>query len=177
VFGPVLKKRGARRLDYSTSVWFRIAFLVPAVAIIAMVANTNDGSLFKRVNLVALIVVGLCLLAALYLERWVFDKDANRLERNIGLVFWYSRRRYPLDALQKVVLEEPGVKYRDRPKLLRRASRRTAMLCIVDRNGSVHGLDIVKGGAIREIRMSAQLLSDFCEVPLEDHLGDIRESR
>jgi hypothetical protein len=159
---------------YSTSIGFRIVFLVCAGIIIASVASVG-GSFFEHVNYVLLIIIGICLFAALYLERWVFDKNTNRFEKNVGLVFLHSRRRYPLDALQKVILQEPGVKYGDRSKMLRWVSRRTTMLSVVDRDGNVYGLDMVKGGSVREVRKSAELLSDFCGIPLEDHLGDVSD--
>jgi hypothetical protein len=51
-------------------------------------------------------------------------------------------------------------------------SRRTAILSVVDRDGRVYGLDMVKGGSVREVKKSAELLSDFCGITLEDHTGD-----
>jgi hypothetical protein len=172
LFNPVLRKCGTHRLVYSTSIGFRIVFLLTAGIIIASVASVGEGSFFERVNFVALIIIGFCLFAALYLERWIFDKKTNGFEKNVGLVFFHSRRRHPLDALQKVVLEEPGWKINERAKMLRWMSRRTAILSVVDRDGRVYGLDMVKGGSVREVKKSAELLSDFCGIPLEDHLGN-----
>jgi len=173
LFNPVLKKRGTRRMVYSTSVGFRIVFLVTAFIIIASIVAFGEESLFERVNFVVLIVIGICVFAALYLECWIFDKTTNRFERNVGIVLLHSRKRRPLDALQKVVLQEPGLKYEDRSKMLRWMARRTAMLSVVDREGNVYGLDIGKGGSVREMKKSAELLAEFCGIPLEDHLGDI----
>jgi hypothetical protein len=172
LFNPVLRKRGTHSLVYSTSIGFRFIFLLTAGVIIVIVATVGEGSFFECVNFVALIIIGICLFAALYLERWIFDKKANLFERNIGIVFFHSRRRHPLDALQKVVLEERGLKLNERPKMLRWMSRRTAILSVVDRDGNVYGLDMVKGGSVREVKKSAELLSDFCGITLEDHTGD-----
>jgi hypothetical protein len=173
LFNPVLKKHGSDRMVYSTSIGFRIVFLVTAGIIIASVAAYGKGPFFQRINLLTLVIIAICLFAALYLERWVFDKTKNRFERNVGIVFLYSRQRYPLDALQKVVLKESGVKYNDRPKMLRWISRMAVMLSIVDRDGKIYRLDMVKGASAREARRAAELLSDFCRILLEDHLGDI----
>lgn len=175
MFNPVLRKHGAHRLVYSTSIGFRFLFLITAGIIIASVASVGEGAFLERINFVALIIIGICLFAALYLERWVFDKKTNRFEKNVGIVFFHSRRRYLLDTLQKVVLQELGVKYGDRPKMQRWMSRRTAMLSVVDREGNVYRLDMVKGGSVREVRKSAELLADFCGIPLEDHLGDLSD--
>lgn len=175
MFNPILRKRGANRLVYSTSFGFRIVFLVTAGTIIGCIVCFSEGSFWERVNFVAIIIIGICLFAALYLERWIFDKNTNRFEKNVGLVFVHSRQAHPLDTLAKVVLEEPGMKYGDRPKMLRWTSRRRAVLSISDRDGNVYGLDMVRGGSVREVRKSAELLSDFCGIPLEDHLGDVIE--
>jgi len=175
LFNPVLRKRGAHRLVYATSMGFRIVFLITAGIIIASIAAFGEGSLFERINFVGLAIIGICLFAALYLERWIFDKKTNCFEKNVGIVFLHSRQRHPLDALQKVVLQEQGVKYEERPKMLLWMFRRTVMLSVVDRDGNIYGLDMVKGGSVREVRKSAELLSNFCGIPLEDHLGYIAD--
>lgn len=173
MFNQVLRMRGSHKLVYSTSIGFRIVFLLTAGIIIGSVVAFGEGSLFERVNVGALVIILICLFAALYKECWIFDKNENRLEKNVGIVFFYSRQRYPLDTMQKVVLQEPGVMYGDRPETMRWISRRTAMLSVVDQDGNVYGLDLVKGGSVREAKRSAELLCDFCGIPLEDHLGDI----
>jgi hypothetical protein len=175
LFNPVLRKHGAHRLVYSTSIGFRVLFLITAGIIIVSVVCLGGGIFFERINFAALIVIGFCPFAALYLERWVFDKKTNRFEQNVGIVFFYSRRLHLLDSLQKVVLKEFGVRYDENPKIQCRMSRRAAMLSVVDQGGNVYRLDIVKGGSIREVKKSAELLADFCGIPLEDHLGNIFE--
>ena len=131
----VLSNRGPKRIVFSTSVFFSLVFLVTAGIIVFSVAVFGEFPFFERINFVALIIIGICLFAALYLERWIFDKTSNRFERNVGMVFLHSHQRRPLDALQKVVLQEPGVKYEDRPRMMRWMSRRAAMLSVVDREG------------------------------------------
>ncbi len=124
-----------------------------------------------------LIIIGICLFAALCLERWIFDKTTNRFERNVGFVFLHTHKRRPLNALEKVVLQESGVKYEDRPKMMRWMSRRAATLSVVDREGNVYGLDMVRGGSVREVKRSAELLSDFCEIPSRTTLGTLTAKR
>ena len=119
MFNPVLRSRGENRLVFSTSIGFRIVFFATALVIILSIASVSEGSFFKRLNFVAVLIIGVCLFAALYLERWVFDREHNVFEKNVGIIFLYSRKRQPLDSLQKVVLHEPGVKYTERPRMLR----------------------------------------------------------
>jgi hypothetical protein len=173
LFNQVLKMLGSRKMVYSISVGYRIIFLAIAGVIIGSISFFGVGSLFERINIGTLVIVLICLFAALYQERWIFDKNSNRFEKNFGIAFFYSRRRYPLDTLAKVVLQEPGLKYKEKPTLIRWVSPRSAILSIVDRNGTVYRLDMAKGGSARELRQFAERLSEFCGVPLENHLGDL----
>jgi hypothetical protein len=149
-----------------------MVFLATALFIILCIASVPGGSFFSRLSALTIILICLCLLAALYLERWTFDKEANLLEKNIGILFAYARKKMSLDALQKVVLHETASGHAERPGLLRLSARRTAVLLIVDRDEKVYRLDIASGGSVREMRRSAQRLSAFCAIPLEDDGAD-----
>ncbi len=173
MFSPVLREKGKDRMVYSTSIGFRVVFLGTALVIILSIASVSEGPFLARFNVFSLIILFVCLFAALYLERWTFDKKANLFEKNIGILLLYARKKAPLDSLQKVVLHEPVVKFADRPKLLRWTSRKTALLSVVDRDAKVHRLDVVSGGSVREARRSAERLSVFCGIPLEDETEEL----
>lgn len=166
MFNPVLKEVSADRLVYSTSVSFRIVFAVIAVFLAAAV---------RQPSVIIIIIIGACLFGALFLERWVFDKNQNVFEKNVGILVLYTRKRQPLDNLDKVLLREAGLSYSDRPKMMKAISRRTAILSVVDGNGTVHGLDMVKGSSIKEIRASGTRLADFCNIPFDDGLEEEEE--
>jgi hypothetical protein len=177
LFNPNLKERGPDKLVYATPLAFRIVFFVIALVIFFSVVSASEGPFFSRFNGISAFIILTCIAAALYLERWIFDKQANMFERNVGLYFLFSRKKIPLDRLEKVILREIGMKrsnqQTDKIGLLSRVTRRTAMLSIEDKDGDLYKLDIVKGGTVREARVYAQKLSDFCEIPLEDDLGDL----
>jgi len=172
LFNLSLKEPHAHRLVYSTSVGFRLVFLATALAIALVVLPAAKGPAYLQFRIVTLIIVGLCLLAALYLERWIFDKQSNLFERDVGILFVYSRKTLALDDLQKVVLQEPGMRSLDSSRRTLRLSRRSAILSVVDRDGTAYRLDLVKGGALRETRKLAEKLSAFCAIPFEDDLQD-----
>jgi hypothetical protein len=157
---------------YSISLWFRIVFLIVALIVLASVAGFSEGAFLSRFNAVSLIVVGVCLFAAAHLERWTFDRNANLFERDVGILLLYARKRRPLDALTKVVLREFGAKSKEEPRLVGWMSRPLAVLAVVDRDGNVYRLDMTRGGSVRELRRSAERLSAFCAIPLEDDAGD-----
>ena len=145
---------------YSTSSGFRIVF--------ALIAGFLIFSSQGQPGIILIILIALSALGALYLERWVFDKDANLFEKNVGLLFLHTRKQQPLDHLTKIVLREVGPSYQDRPRMMKAVSRQAAILAIVDQSGTNHGLDMIKGSSLREARDSAQKLAKFCDIPFED---------
>ena len=144
---------------YSTSIGFRVVFA--AIAVFLMISA-------RQPNVIVFIFLALSVFGALYLERWVFDKDANLFEKNVGILFLHTRKKLPLDGLQRVVLREVGPAHHERPRMMRAISRASAILSLVDRDGNTYGLDMVKGASLREIRNSAEKLAKFCEIPFED---------
>ena len=157
---------------YSTSMSFRIAFLGVLLIILLSIASVPEGSFVSRLNAVSVTLIGLCLFASLYLERWVFDKKANLFEKNVGILPLYWRRKTPLDALQKVVFREAGPKPASAPRPLGWSPGKIAVLTVVDRNDKRYRLDTARGGSVREMRRSAERLSAFCSIPLEDNAED-----
>jgi hypothetical protein len=173
MFNPVLREDGRDRMIYSTSMGFRVVFFFTAFLVILCVASVSEGPFFSRVNILPLVIVVACILAGLYLERWTFDKRANVLEKNIGMVFLYARKIMPLDSLQKVVLHAPLADDTAKPRLMSWSQRGVATLAVADRSGTLFKLDMVRGGSARELRKSAEKLSAFCVIPLEDDSGKL----
>lgn len=145
---------------YSTSVGFRVVFAVIALFLIVTV---------RQLNVVVGIFLALSVFGALYLERWIFDKDANLFEKNFGILFLHTRKRLPLDHLQRVVLREVGPAHHERPRMVRAISRAAAILAVEDGAGNTYGLDMVKGTSLQATRDSAARLAGFCGIPFEDH--------
>lgn len=160
MFNPILREVSERRLVYSTSVAFRVVFAAIAVFLIVSM---------RQPNVIVVIFLALSVFGALYLERWVFDKERNLFEKNVGLLFLHTRKRLPLDRLQRVVLREVGPAHHERPRMVRAISRAAAILSVVDRDGKSYGLDMVKGSSLQETRNSAVKLATFCGIPFEDH--------
>ena len=175
MFNPKLKQYGENKLVYTTPLSFRIVFLAIAVFIIFSVISAAEGPLLARFNGVSLIIILICVFASLYLERWVFDKTTNTFEKNLGVLFYYSRKIIPLDALSKVVLYEPGVKSVERPKYARFMVRKAALVALLDQNGNLYKLDMLKGSSVTQAKKIAESLSMFCEIPLEDKTDDVSE--
>ena len=172
MFSPVLRTEGKYRMVYSTPKGFRFLFLGIALLIFVTLIVVSEGFLIRRANIVALVLCIVCLLSSLFLERWIFDKDSNIFEKNVGLVFLYTRKRRPMDTLQRVVLGEAWKNIKVNRRWENTISRRRVVLYIQDRDGKVYELDIVKGIGSGEIRQMAEKLSIFCGIPLVDNFRD-----
>lgn len=171
MFNPKLKEHGDDKVTYATSLGFRIVFICIAVFIFVSVLSASDGPVFSRFNGISIFIILVCSFASLYLERWSFDKATNTFEKNVGLLFFYSRNKVPLDSLQKVVLYEPGIKQQEGPKygkLMSTVTRKSALVCIVDSSNNIYKLDMMKGASITQARQIAESLSIFCNIPFVD---------
>lgn len=171
MFGPVLRQQGTDRMVYTTPVWLRVIFAAIALAIILSIATIAEGPFFARFTAFSLVLIGLCLFATLYLQRWTFDRTGNRFEKHVGLLFVFSRRQRPLGALRKVVLHGYGARPQGGSRSWAWAPRRTVVLSLVDEDGISYLLDIARGGSVRPMRRTAERLSAFCAIPLEDDTG------
>jgi len=168
LFNPTLREYGEDKIVYATSLGFRIVFMVIAVFIFVSVIAASEGPIFSRFNGVSVAIILICAVAAIYLERWSFDKKTNTFEKNVGLLFYYSRNIVPLDSLVKVVLYEPVKQQSEQNKYSRFVTRKSALVCVVDNAGNIYKLDMMKGGSIAQARKIAESLSIFCEISFED---------
>lgn len=172
MFSLVLKDKGKHKMIYATSNGFRILFLGIALLVFVIVLTASEGSVFKRANIIALSVCAICLISSLFLERWIFDKESNLFEKDVGLILLYRKKRRSLDSLRRIVLDDflgSDNVNRKRGSLI---SRRNIVLYVQDWDGRVYKLDIVRGFGSGELRRTAEKLSEFCEIPLEDKLHD-----
>ncbi len=172
MFGLTLKSSGKNKMVYSTSLGFRIVFIGIALLISLTFVNVSNGLAIRPTSLVALILFFACLVAALFLERWIFDKDSNLVEKNVGLVFFFDTKKVDLQSLKAVVLDRFWKSSSAKTKAGRLLSRRPVALYLRDGEGGVYKLDITRGIGIEELRRTAQRLSEFCEIPLEDNSKD-----
>ena len=177
MFGPVLKKETEFRLVYSTSLSFRVLCLSSGIILLLIILSGVQGPFYFDEHLIALSISGICLVSALYLERWIFDKESNLFERHFGLLFLYSKLKRPLDRLECVLLYEMNrdSSQSDTPKYSM-LTRRSASLSIRSANNEVFKLDRVNGSGVKELSKTAEDLSRFCEIPLKTNSMDETDS-
>lgn len=167
MFDPILKERNGS-MTYTTPVSFRVMFAVVTMVVFLTVALVPDRPFLSRFGVVPLVLIGLCVLGTLYLDRWTFDKTTNLFRQDVGLLVLHASRRRPLDTLSKVVLIERGAAATDRRTVgLSARSRGTALLTVVDRDGRTFRLGMARGGGTRVLQVYAERLAGFCAIPLE----------
>lgn len=167
LLNPVLRRRGRNTMIYSTSRMFRAVFLSSAALIAMAVISASSGPIYGRINLVSAIAILTCLSTGLYLERWVFDKSSNGFEKNLGIVFLHSRFVRPLDSLKCVLLYEIDYRNPQAPSLFRPKRRPVTVLSVIDHNDQEYRLDLLRGNSAAALRKNAEMISDFCEIPLK----------
>jgi hypothetical protein len=169
MFGLMLREQDEERLVYSTSVGFRIVFLAMALVVILCIAAVPEGDLLSRLRPVPLLLIAVCLLAASYLERWTFDRKANLLERNSGLLFLHTRRRIPLDSLRKVILRSVGAAGQaGEGRSFKWTARGAVIASVVDGDGKEHRIEMDGAGSSQGVRALARNVAAFCAIPLEE---------
>ena len=157
---------------YSISLGFRLIFLAVGMFILLAILSASEGPLFVRGNAIALILCTVCFLGALYLERWVFDKDENVFEQHVGLIGLYKTKTRPMDTLKKVVVNEHGKSISGMFRKRGESPPRAVILSVYDNEDKVYRMDIVRGMGARDLRRTAESISEFCSIPLEDNRQD-----
>lgn len=127
-------------------------------------------------RLVALAVFTLCLLAALYDDRWVFDGNKKKVTRRFGLPFAARETSLDMASLRRVIVggrilaraASTGAGAGADPEQPRCAIGSFASLCLEDASGNRHRLERYGGARAGELRAVAAEIAALCNVPLED---------
>ena len=145
-------------------------FVAIALFQIVSAAAAAEAPFYRWPPLLLGIIV-VCVLAATYLERWVFDTRSRAMERNLGPLLGHTRNRTPFSELARVMLREAGPADEQRSRVMQAVSRRAAIVAIEDRVGKSHPLDPVKGAKIQEARKLAERVATFLRHSVRGHCG------
>lgn len=162
---PVLNIQN-ERLTITTALGFRLVFVGIALALGIGVLWFSHWRVVGGTYVPLFVVLGLCLFAALFLERWTFDRSLNSIERNFGLVFLYFRTTIPLDSLRAVKLRGLRSSFplgRFSPSM---PMQQTVALAVEDNAGRTYVLDVARGHSGARVSDTAWRLSEFCRIPL-----------
>ncbi len=120
---------------------------------------------------VALSIFALCLLAALYDDRWVFDGNKKKVTRRFGLPFAARETSLDMASLRRVIVGGrivSGGRSGSDAERPRCGAGSFASLCLEDAAGNRHRLERYVGSRAGELRAVAAEIAAFCALPLED---------
>lgn len=178
-FRLVLRSRPDGRLSLTIPLWYRLLLAaIGALILAAMLASpaTEGRRVFVPQNALALIIMGLAFLGAAYRERWLFDKAADSVVHQVGLVFAHGNRRLRMSDLEALVVER-FVKGRlnatPHGASARRSLAHTPMLALSLRgaDGRAHRLESYAASQGPRLETVARAISAYCDIPRVDEPG------
>lgn len=99
IYRLIAKKPEPDQLVLSFGWGSRVFFGV--LGLIIAYGMVQEGS----VGIFALIITIVLFLAAVYLDRWVFDRKTGEIAHSSGLLFLHRTKRYPLADLEEVLFQ------------------------------------------------------------------------
>jgi hypothetical protein len=96
----VLDKKSDSLLYVRLSIGYRVVFFIISLALVLGMVSLETYSWL------ALLVLGICLFALLYNERWIFDTGEGYVEHHFGLIFLYKKSRFDLADVVAVEVEK-----------------------------------------------------------------------
>lgn len=113
----------------------------------------------------------LALTGALYRDRWVWDRPNNVMQRQKGLVLWYSKEEVAISELMCVAIS----RVRQEPSLLRARDGEglenrftyTYMLSVFDRDDNQYRVETFKGITYDRLKEHATAIARLCDIPIE----------
>ena len=164
----VLRHEGDNRLVYGVSTGFRLIFLTIAAVVLFSLLAIPIGPLLSPPNAVPLAFLLICSAAALYNERWVFDRAHHSVEHHLGLLGLYRRRSFGLETLRRIEISGFRMGHIGGGESRRAFTRSYVSISLIDADGEVRKIDIAKTSHLAEIRRTARSISEFCDIPLDD---------
>jgi hypothetical protein len=160
------------KLSLELPLFIRISLLLIAGILFfgLILPSLGDGQLFSRSNAIPSILFLVVLLGALYRDRWIWDSEANTMERHVGLLFLYGRKTAAISELASVQIVEivqGPTPYRALRKDEGGSSRRSMyMLTVFEKNATRHRLEMFKGGKYEELEKIGNRIAELCNIPL-----------
>jgi hypothetical protein len=159
----VLKKKRDGTLVLVLPVWFRILFLFIIVLLAAGVAVSGMGASGQWIPILIIIV---CIVGALYEEKWVFNKLDNNIEYISGLLFYKRRKTFILDEVDAFILT--GNLREDDKEFSGRLLKRIVSFSFILKSGKELNIDNSSDRVgCMELRTKADVISTYCEIKLE----------
>jgi hypothetical protein len=144
--------------------------LVAGWLLYALVGAANTVSTGPLV--VALLLLALASLAALYDDRWIFDSERRQVLRRIGLLFAARQTVMAMADFDRVILRGRVVAAERTAQLPHERQRSGiasfAALLLQDTAGRCYRVEQCRGTHAGDLAAVAAAIASFCGLPLED---------
>jgi hypothetical protein len=172
ILGVRLRLREGRRLTLgvapSSRIVFALLFCLSLYVLLFGVLFEGEDSVLRAENAAAWLLAIANAAAALYEERWIFDRDRGVMEGRFGILFLYRRRVLPLREIGGIRLEQfrRGSAGEDgNAGSGKRPWRMIVRLAALDAHGSPIVLDSAGGLRVDELRRTGKRIGQYCGVP------------
>ncbi|MBA7691499.1 hypothetical protein ES703_100044 [subsurface metagenome] len=171
----VLKKQ-SDRIALVIPLGFRLLLLGIGFLILLLIVATTPGGvkdLFVRSNILPLILSAASILAAGYHECWIFDKKADSLVYQIGMIWLHTNRLMKLSDLKRVELVQfiKGSLIGQKNMKRHFFQKNIVTLSILDKNGSLHRLETYTSPRMHSIEDTARSIAEYCRIPFLNQLS------
>jgi hypothetical protein len=171
-----LRRLGDGRLVFSVPPVLRYTLLAIGVIVLAALLLTSPSGLrgvFVWANTIPLALVVLALLGAAYEERWTFDRNADRLLYQYGLIFARGRREHRISELERVETSQfirgtMGSRQAPRRSL---AFRPVLTLSLQTKDGRLLRLETYAASQRPKMETAARAIAEYCGLPIESNLS------
>ena len=175
ILPSVIARLELRKLDpqrLALLIPLRVRVLPALVSGWLLYALVGAGGAATAPRAVALVLFAVSALAALYDDRWLFDRDKKKVTRRLGLLFAARETALEMSSLQRVIVGGHivlGGRGDDGRTDRRRAAIASfASLSLEELSGRRRTLEQYRGMRAAELRAVAEEIAAFCGLPLED---------
>jgi hypothetical protein len=159
-----LIRKGEDRILLAPHIYFRLGFaFICAILLVGM--RTSPG---EPLPVTGLIILTAAVLAVFYDERWIFDRNTQSIEFRWGLLFIYRKRVYRFSDVETFtfITLQRGRVINPEDETARSGARYT-LFGLITRGGEKRSIEMIKSRLAPGLRDKAELICDFCGLPLE----------
>ncbi len=160
-----IQNKSENLLELKLSSSFRYFFMGISVFVLYFVF-LDSASGYS--NVIPFAFAGICMIAALYNEAWIFDKTSGIITQRHGLLFAYRSKTVKIEDVE--LFQVSGFMTGNR-KIVAEEKRKIfetlyTKLSLSTRQGKIYDIEISKSAHKAEIKNKAEKLAQFCKVPL-----------
>jgi hypothetical protein len=168
-----LRRLQDSRLCLAIPLWFKLLLLsIGLILLFALAATSQNGvgGILNRANTIPLLLSGVSFLGAAYREQWLFDRSADRVLYDAGILTLGVRRALILSELESIEVGQfirgrPHAPIDTKPSLF---SRPVVTLSLHGKDGQEHRLEYYSFSQKSKVQEYALAISSYCGIGMVD---------